>query len=56
MKKIALCDMSKQYIQKNIDQILEIIVDPAFICYKCARTANDQSYLCKPMKIKKLRV
>ncbi len=55
MKKKALCDFSKQYIQKNLEQILDVVEDANFICTKCARIANNSDYLCKAQKIRKLR-
>ena len=36
---------------KDIDQIKDIVKDPKFICFNCARVANSKENLCNPMLI-----
>ncbi|MCZ7602774.1 MAG: hypothetical protein M5R37_07895 [Melioribacteraceae bacterium] len=51
-KDKTFCDLSKDYIAKHLDEIIPLINNPKFICKKCARAANDETHLCKPVKIK----
>jgi len=51
-KDKTFCDLSKDYVAKHLDEIIPLINNPKFICKKCARAANDETHLCKPVKIK----
>ncbi len=55
MKKMALCEMSKPFISNNLDQLFNVITDCKYFCTKCVRVANDKGYLCKPVKISKIK-
>lgn len=51
----TLCDWSKKDIERHADRLLEIVMPQNFLCLKCARTACDEKYLCRPMSIAKIR-
>lgn len=36
---------------KDIDKIKEIVKNPQFICFNCARVAENKDNLCNPMAI-----
>jgi hypothetical protein len=48
-----LCSLSKKGVDENMKKIVSLIVDPKFICMKCARVSNIEDRLCKPKSIKK---
>ena len=48
----TLCDLDKKEIEKKLNEILKIVMNPSFICRKCARVAQQKEYLCKPQKIR----
>ena len=50
--KRTLCDWDKKQIEKNIKKIIPLVNDPKYICRKCARVANSENYLCKPVNLK----
>ena len=57
-KKLAkqrLCDWSRSDIEKGAETLAEITSSPAFACRKCARVANEQRLVCKPMALPTLR-
>lgn len=47
-----LCSLSKKGVDENMKKIVSLIVDPKFICMKCARVSNTGERLCKPAKLK----
>jgi hypothetical protein len=52
IKNKTLCEWSKSDISKNKKILFTIIKTPLFYCKKCARSANEEIYLCKPERIK----
>lgn len=46
-----LCSLSKKGVDENMKKILSLVVDPKFICMKCARVSNNSDRLCKSKKI-----
>jgi len=55
MTKIkSLCDLDKKEIEKNLIEIIPLVIKPKYICTKCARVANSEDLLCKAVKIKKI--
>jgi hypothetical protein len=44
----TLCKYKKEKIEENLETLKKIVKDPKFICRKCARSAKDDKYLCKP--------
>ncbi len=48
----TFCDLSKDYIARNINEITLLVNNPKYICRKCARVANEPTHLCKPVKMK----
>ena len=54
MKKMKqFCDLNKSYIKDNLENIIDLVKDPKYICKKCARVSCQEKYLCKSVKIKK---
>ncbi|TAG09000.1 MAG: hypothetical protein EAZ42_08410 [Verrucomicrobia bacterium] len=49
----TLCDWSKKDIEKDFLRLAEIVASPRYACRKCARSAGDSKYLCKPRKLSK---
>ena len=41
---------------KNVKTLRKIVRKPKFVCGKCARSANDKSYLCQPLRLKEKEV
>jgi len=52
MKYKKLCEWTKTEIKENKVLLFPIIKTTDYYCKKCARTASDESYLCKGEKIK----
>ncbi len=52
MKNKKLCDWNKTEIKDAKSKMLSIVKAPAYYCKKCVRVASEDSYLCKPEKIK----
>jgi len=48
----TLCDLDKKDIEKRFAEIIAIIINPKYMCRKCARASNKKDYLCKPQRIK----
>jgi hypothetical protein len=48
----TLCELDKKYIEKKLSSITKLVLDPNYICIKCARVAQQKEYLCKPQKLK----
>ncbi|WP_438834609.1 hypothetical protein ACPDZI_00170 [Aeromonas oralensis] len=36
----------------DLKTLRKIVRKPKFVCGKCARSANDKSYLCQPLRLK----
>jgi hypothetical protein len=53
MVEKKLCKLKKNDIENSLKDILTIVKSPKYICKKCARVANDKSYLCSSKKIEK---
>lgn len=49
--KKTMCKFKKEKIEENLKVIRKIVINPKFICRKCARIANDEAYLCKPLTL-----
>jgi len=47
-----LCEWKKGEISDNLDKLKKIVKNPKYVCLKCARVANDASYLHKPEELK----
>ncbi len=47
----TLCDWSKRDIEKKAEKLYSLVIDPKFICRKCARVANQYQVLCKPKRM-----
>ena len=46
-----LCDLGKKEIEKKIEDIKKMVDRPTCVCRKCARAANDEKYVCKPVPL-----
>ena len=53
--KKSLCKESKESVMANIDEILDAVKKPKFICEKCARVSNKKKYLCDPLRISDIK-
>jgi len=54
-KKKTLCDWNKAEVEKDISHLVDLVSNPKYICTKCARAAESDNNLCKPVKIKKVK-
>ena len=45
--------MASQRIPVDLKTLRKIVRKPKFVCGKCARSANDKSYLCQPLRLKR---
>jgi hypothetical protein len=43
-----LCELSKKGVEKNLSKILTIVLEPKYLCLKCARVSSLEARLCKP--------
>ncbi len=48
----TLCKLKKDELTDDFKQIVKIVINPKFICEKCARVAKEKKYLCSPKKMK----
>ena len=46
-----LCAYKEKEVEQNLADLSVIVEKSKFICKKCARTACEKKYLCKPVKI-----
>lgn len=51
---MTLCELKKGDITKKPAKVLSLIDDPAYICAKCLRQANQKKSLCSAMPLSKL--
>jgi hypothetical protein len=47
----CLCDLDKKDIEKKLEKIKRMVNKPRYICRKCARAANEEDFVCKPVSI-----
>ncbi len=45
-----LCDCKKM-LKKDLGAYIRLVDEPAFICRKCGRVANDEKNLCKSREL-----
>ena len=51
-KHKTLCKWSKDDgVEKDLKKIAKVVTKPTLICRKCARVANCEDYLCKPLAL-----
>lgn len=51
-KEKKMCDWRKKDIRNNLDELIEVVREPRFICSKCGRVACDDKVLCNSVEIK----
>ena len=51
----TLCDWSKKDIERHAAELLSIVTPQNYLCFKCARTACDKHYLCRPESMEKIQ-
>lgn len=51
-KDKRLCKWKEDDLNEKIDEFMDIIRKPKFLCNKCGRVANDKKLLHKPIAIK----
>ena len=49
--KKSICKLSKDEVEKSLEELVRIVSNPKYICQKCARVAKSKKQLCKPDKI-----
>lgn len=50
----TLCEWDKRDIERDLQRLAGVIGTPRFVCRKCARSAEDPRFLCKPIKLPRL--
>jgi hypothetical protein len=50
-KKTTFCDLSKDDIKEQLDELILLTRRPRYICRKCARVSNTEDHLCKPTEM-----
>lgn len=51
-----MCKMAKEELdKKHLKNYVKLLKPCKFVCKKCGRTASDEAYLCKAVKIKELQ-
>ena len=48
-----MCKVDRKLIDAFPDEFIDAVGKPKYICKKCLRVANDKTYLCDPVKLKK---
>ncbi|WP_156120141.1 hypothetical protein [Aeromonas finlandensis] len=48
----TLCEWRRHEIPTDLKALRKIVRKPKFVCGKCARSANEKSYLCQPLRLK----
>lgn len=52
-KKRTLCKHWKDdKVLKKLNKFRKIVEEPTLVCRRCARVANAETYLCKPVPLK----
>ncbi|SKA01599.1 hypothetical protein SAMN02745127_01857 [Oceanospirillum multiglobuliferum] len=49
LKAGSLCKLDKSDISKHLKELAEITQPSHYICGKCARSARDKKWLCRPL-------
>lgn len=52
MSEKKLCKLAKKsWLNEHLQEYVELIRDPTWICTKCGRPSNDERRLCKPVPL-----
>ncbi len=47
-----LCKWKEDDLTEKLDEFMDVIREPKFLCKKCGRVANNKEWLHKPIVIK----
>ncbi len=50
-KNKTLCDLSKDDIKEQLEELIQLTRQPCYICRKCARVCHTEEHLCKPVEM-----
>ena len=50
-KKRTLCKWKDGRVEKDLKKLRKIVLQPTLACRRCARVANDETFLCKPVPL-----
>ena len=53
LKKKSLCKWGKENIKKNMADVIDLTVQPKYVCQKCARGARRKTNVCDPYQVTK---
>ena len=51
-KEKKLCKWKEDRLTAKLDEFMDIVRQPKFLCEKCGRVADDKKWLHKPISIK----
>jgi hypothetical protein len=51
-KEKKLCKWKEDRLAEKLDEFMDIVRQPKFLCEKCGRVADDKKWLHKPISIK----
>lgn len=47
----TLCEWDKRDIERDLERLAGVIGVPRYVCRKCARSAQEDRHLCKPVRL-----
>jgi hypothetical protein len=51
-KEKKLCKWKEYRLTEKLDEFMDIVRQPKYLCEKCGRVADDKKWLHKPISIK----
>ncbi len=51
MIKKSICKLSKSDLRDKLDDLMNAVSKPEFLCSKCGRVANKKRNLCKSISL-----
>jgi hypothetical protein len=51
-KEKKLCKWKEERLTEKLDEFMDIVRQPKFLCKNCGRVADDKKWLHKPISIK----
>ncbi|OGV61358.1 MAG: hypothetical protein A2498_16820 [Lentisphaerae bacterium RIFOXYC12_FULL_60_16] len=52
IKKTRFCQLTEKQVAGHLEEFLEQVTRPRYICRRCLRVSHDKRNLCKPEKLK----